>query len=55
MSEIESFVSDKFGKDIKIVSSGDNFAFITPPAKIKDIKASLSEIDPQIQNTLMIL
>ncbi len=54
-SEIESFVSDKFGKDIKIVSSGDNFAFITPPAKIKDIKASLSEIDPQIQNTLMIL
>ena len=54
-SALMSFVSDKFGMGVKVLSSDGLFAFITPPAKIKDIKASLADIPADIQNTLMVL
>ncbi len=54
-AEVVSFINDKFGADVKSLSDGEYFAFITPPAKIKDIRSSLSDLGAQIQNTLMIL
>ena len=54
-AEVMSFVSDKFGSDVSTLSSDGYVAFITPPAKIKDINQALSDIPAQIENTLMIL
>ena len=55
MESAESFVKDKFGTDTKTLTNGEYMAFITPPAKIKDINLALSEIPAEISNTLIIL
>ncbi len=55
MESAESFVKDKFGTDTKTLTNGEYMAFITPPAKIKDINLTLSEIPAEISNTLIIL
>ncbi len=55
LESAESFVKDKFGTDTKTLANGEYMAFITPPAKIKDINLALSEIPAEISNTLIIL
>ena len=54
-ASVRAFVTDKFGDNIDLITSGNHVAFITPPDKIKNIKTALCDISAKICNTLMIL